>query len=238
MRRGAVKIAILSIGTRGDVQPSIALAKALQNRGHDVVLGAPENFANWVERHGLRFHALGVDMQSFFQSPEGREIISGSIFAVIKIWKKTLVPMMRLSLDATWEAARDADVIVYHPKVVGAPDVCEKTGAKPVFASPLPLFSTGAFPFIAFRVGLGSWLNRQSYKILYLTRMTVLGIVNRWRREVLGLGKAPLFAAVGEYSGGITPRLCAVSNAVLPRPDDMDDGFHMMGYWFLDEGNA
>jgi len=38
----AMKVALLTLGTRGDVQPFIALGKALKACGHNVVLGAPE----------------------------------------------------------------------------------------------------------------------------------------------------------------------------------------------------
>ena len=56
-----MKIAILTSGTRGDVQPYVALGKALQTRGHDVLLACPDNFAAWVEGHGLAFRSIGVE---------------------------------------------------------------------------------------------------------------------------------------------------------------------------------
>jgi len=96
-----MKIAILTSGTRGDVQPYIALGKALRTRGHDVLLACPDNFASWVEGHGLEFRSIGVDMQAFLQLPEGREVLSGNPFTLIKIWRKTIIPLMRGTLDAT-----------------------------------------------------------------------------------------------------------------------------------------
>ena len=123
MKDPAVKIAILTIGTRGDTQPYIALGKALKTRGHDVVLAAPDNFAAWVEGHGLAYRPIGIDMQVFIQSPEARQIMAGNVLALARIWRRTVVPMMRGSLDATWEAARDAEMIVYHPKAGGAVDM-------------------------------------------------------------------------------------------------------------------
>jgi len=53
-----MKITILTSGTRGDVQPYIALGRALQTRGHDVLLACPDNFASWVEEHWLEFHTI------------------------------------------------------------------------------------------------------------------------------------------------------------------------------------
>ena len=62
-----MKIALLALGTRGDIQPYIALGKALSSRGHRVTLGGADNFADWVKGHGLAFRSLGVDMDSEFE---------------------------------------------------------------------------------------------------------------------------------------------------------------------------
>ena len=236
----ALRIAVLALGSRGDVQPSLALGKALKARGHDVILGAPDNFADWVEGHGLAFWPLGIDMQAFLQRPEVREAIAGRWFALAKIWRRSVLQLMRNSLEATWQAARDADVIVYHPKAGGAVDVAEKTGAALVSAVPIPAFPTAAFPLIVFSGNYGPWLNRLTYKLLYLPRLPYLKILNHWRAEVLGLDKGPVLLPVGAYIRNgerkLAPRLCAISPTVLPRPDDWDADTHMTGYWFLDGG--
>ena len=231
-----MKIAVLTFGTRGDVQPFVALGKALMARGHDVLLAGSDNFASWVEGHGLVFRPIGVDIQTFLQSPEVRQVMSFNLFALAKIWRPTIVPMMRKTMDATWESAREADVIVYHPKVGGAVDVAEATGAALVCAATIPIFPTGAFPLLVWKGDYGPWLNRFSYKISNLSRAFGLKIINRWREEVLGLGNGPAFLPIGGFKGGLAPRLCAVSPTVVPRPVDWDEGIHMTGYWFLDEG--
>jgi UDP:flavonoid glycosyltransferase YjiC (YdhE family) len=54
-----MKVLILTLGTRGDVQPFIALARELQRRGHHAVLAAPERFADLAATYGVEF--AGVD---------------------------------------------------------------------------------------------------------------------------------------------------------------------------------
>jgi sterol 3beta-glucosyltransferase len=39
-----MKIALMTLGTRGDVQPYAVLGKALKERGHEVVLSSAKNF--------------------------------------------------------------------------------------------------------------------------------------------------------------------------------------------------
>lgn len=52
-----MKITILTIGSRGDVQPFVALAKGLQAAGHSVVLATHEEFRGFVTEHDLEFRA-------------------------------------------------------------------------------------------------------------------------------------------------------------------------------------
>lgn len=61
LRLGLVRmrVAMLTVGTRGDVQPLLALALVLQSAGHDVTLCANDNFQGWVEQHGIRFMRAG-----------------------------------------------------------------------------------------------------------------------------------------------------------------------------------
>ncbi|WP_440899199.1 glycosyltransferase, partial [Actinosynnema sp.] len=47
---------IYAWGSRGDVQPYLALARALNRAGHDAVLAGPERFAGVAQEHGVEFH--------------------------------------------------------------------------------------------------------------------------------------------------------------------------------------
>ena len=58
-----MRILISSIGSRGDVQPIIALAIALRARGHDPRLCAAPNFKEWVESFGLPCVPIGPDLK-------------------------------------------------------------------------------------------------------------------------------------------------------------------------------
>lgn len=232
-----MKITILSSGTRGDVQPYIALGKALQNRGHDILLVCPDNFSDWIRSHGLAFCSLGVDMETFIQSPEGKKVLSGNPFALIKIWKKMIIPIMQETLRVTWESARDADVIVCHPKVACAVDVAEATGATLVSTAPFPLFPTKAFPLFLFRGNFGPGLNLMSYKPLIFSRLFFLNMINHWRKKQLGLGKSPVFDPAGRLAVDSFLQLCMVSSALVQYPDDSSENVQTTGYWFLEEGD-
>lgn len=57
-----MKILLAPHGTRGDVQPMLALAEALRVRGHSVRFVAPVNFLGWLGGHGFDARSDGVDV--------------------------------------------------------------------------------------------------------------------------------------------------------------------------------
>jgi vancomycin aglycone glucosyltransferase len=61
--------ALLStIGSRGDVQPLLALAVQLRERGQEVRLCAPPDFREWVDRFGIPFVPIGPEVRSTARS--------------------------------------------------------------------------------------------------------------------------------------------------------------------------
>nr|GME18356.1 Sterol 3-beta-glucosyltransferase UGT80A2 [Ipomoea batatas] len=56
-----MQIVMLIVGTRGDVQPFIAIGKRLQDYGHRVRLATHANFKEFVLTAGLEFYPLGGD---------------------------------------------------------------------------------------------------------------------------------------------------------------------------------
>ena len=70
-----MNIGIFTYGTRGDVQPYIALALGLMRNNHHVTIAAPENFKDLVERFGVAFHPLYGDAENMMNSPEGQAVL-------------------------------------------------------------------------------------------------------------------------------------------------------------------
>ena len=63
-----MRILLASHGTRGDVQPIVALAVALKARGHAVQFVGPANFVTWVRGYGLDAQSDGVDVEALLRS--------------------------------------------------------------------------------------------------------------------------------------------------------------------------
>ena len=98
-----MKVAILTIGSRGDVQPYVALGAGLKAAGHEVILATGKGFEAFVSDHGLRFAALDADLLERLQSPEGKAALSGrSLLATVG----ETASMCSKVLDQEWAASR------------------------------------------------------------------------------------------------------------------------------------
>ena len=61
-----MNIGIFTYGTRGDLQPYIALALGLKERGHEVTIAATEDFKEFVESYGIDFQSLWGNARAKF----------------------------------------------------------------------------------------------------------------------------------------------------------------------------
>jgi vancomycin aglycone glucosyltransferase len=59
-----MRILISCVGTRGDVQPALALAIALRDLGQTVRICAPPNFTGWASERGFEAFPIGVEMRA------------------------------------------------------------------------------------------------------------------------------------------------------------------------------
>jgi sterol 3beta-glucosyltransferase len=72
-----MKICILTFGTRGDVQPYVALGLGLQSAGHDVTVSTLLEFKSLVVYYGLQHDALRGDFLKAAQAADGRSAVEG-----------------------------------------------------------------------------------------------------------------------------------------------------------------
>jgi sterol 3beta-glucosyltransferase len=236
-----MNVAILTLGTRGDVQPFVALGAGLEGAGHEVTLVTGRGFETTVSGRDLRYVALDVDLLELAQTQEGRAALR-SPRAALRVARR-LMPAMRGMLVDEWEAVAslEADAVVYHPKALGGYHVSEALGIPGFLALASPALSpTREFPSPLLPLpDLGGALNRLSYGTFFRSiTLPYRRMVNRWREETLGLPAIPLLASELELRGEPVPRLYPCSPRVVPVPADWDARSTMTGYWFLDQGKG
>ncbi len=228
-----MKILMLTLGSRGDVQPYVALGRGLQRAGHAVRLATAEPFAEFVTSNGLEFVPLTGKFLDVMQTSEGKAAFAGKANA-LKLLRE-MKPMMRQMMDDGWQAAAGVDAVIYHPKPLSGYSIAEKLDVPAILAVPLPLYSpTRAFPspILPF-ASLGGALNRASHGLtVWLAAASMRGTLNGWRKEVLGL---PSVRDELELHGRPVLRLYPYSPSVIPAPADWDAFSIATGYWLLEQ---
>ena len=240
-------VLILTAGSRGDVQPYIALGQGLRAAGHAVTLCTHARFEAFVTDHGLAYAYLSDDLLELMGSAEGRGALEdmGSFVSGVK----TLVrlgrrsgPIQRALVWDGWEAARSAqpDLIVFNTKMFGGPHYAEKLGIPAVMAVPFAQFvPTAAFPTVSFprwKLGrkLGGWYNRLTYRVVLKIAGMMGGKYIRAWRVAHGLEPQPRGTDLLHTSvGAPIPALHAFSRLLVPRPSDWPDSAIVTGTWHL-----
>lgn len=233
-----MRIALLTLGSRGDVQPYLALARALRAAGHAPVLAASAGFEGWVRRHGAGFARLSFDAEQFFRLP-ALERAKGSRLRFIAAMRREIGRQMIALLDEFWRACQGAELIIAPPPLAcAAYDTLGGRGQPLIAASPQPFLPTGDFPsfFLGAPTGFGRRANRLSQLALEQGFwLCVRPWINRWRRERLGLPPAGWAGAFGAMRRDRVPFLFAYSRHLVPAPADWQPWQRVTGYWFLDE---
>ncbi len=102
-----MRVLLTAFGSRGDVQPLLALGVGLRDRGHAVTVGAASNYRAWVEKRGLVFHEIGGDFEPWLKKQSARN--SFSVLGSLAAYLRDEVPVC---FEQTCAAAREADLVV------------------------------------------------------------------------------------------------------------------------------
>ncbi len=224
-----MNIALLCLGTRGDVQPYAVLGRALQERGHKVSLSSAKNFAPLAASYGIPFIPVDADYQSLLDSEEGKRMMKNPIRAR-KHLKSLIFPMMEQSLGVFYEIAREQDKVLFHVKTM-AHQFADEFPGRMIQANVVPAMEpTREFVNPVFSVlPIPSMLNRASF------RLSQAGL-NMWKtpvrafREKYGLQKPA--------SKPVMPSIYGISSHFLARPADYPPDTHYTGFWLDRSGTA
>jgi len=235
-----MRIAMIAPGSRGDVQPYIALGKGLKEAGHVVRLVTHQNFERLVHSHGLAFWPVQGNVQDIAQSAEMRKLLEGGHFLAImsQMAKEAQRGALHLA-EGGLAACRGMDLVLagIGGLFVGLA-LAEKLGLPLLQAYYIPFTPTQAFPSFLLPKQpswLGGSLNRLSHHLARQIMWQGFRSADRLaRRKVLGLAVAPFWGPYHSDHALHHPILYGFSPSVIPKPPDWDHHIHVTGYWFLD----
>jgi sterol 3beta-glucosyltransferase len=242
-----MRIGIITIGSRGDVQPYIALGTAFKRAGYEVRFITHGAFADAVRAEGLEFADLGVDprtvmeqvMQEAGLAQDARRVALFRQMVFMRQALRIAQPLLQEGVQRAWQATQDVDALLLSVLgvYVGIP-FAHKRGIPACAAYVQPLSPTRAFPSVLFPPA-PSWLAAVASSYNRLSAELVERV--RWPMYRGSIGKAvhtflgtPLRSPLAQMRREHTPILYGFSRYVLPRPADWPDFCHVTGYWFLD----
>lgn len=238
-----MKLAIIAPGSRGDVQPYVALGKGLRNAGHAVWLVSTEDFRELAINHGLEFVSMGDSAQGLAQEHIKGLAEQGNLLKILSATGRGARLMARQGAIAGLEACQGVDAILggLGGLSVGMA-LAEKLSLPFLQAYLMPFTPTREFASVltpALPRPLARLTNRLTH---HLARQMMWQMVrsanNQARVEILGLPRASFWGPFAAQQHSDVPILYGYSPAVVPVPTDWARPIHVTGYWQLDTPEA
>jgi sterol 3beta-glucosyltransferase len=230
-----MRFCIITYGSRGDIQPFIALALGLAAKGHQVTLAAPGNFESLAVGYGIDIFPLHGNIEELINEPKFRRVIkSGSNIGFVRLMLKEMHDIRGTILDEIYQASKTADVLlVVNTCILYAAAIAEKLNIKWIIIqlNP-PMVPTKDFPMVMSNFPDISWLNIYSYHIVNAILWQVQKKDTTEFRRQLGLPpvRGSAFKRILQDK---VPMIHAFSPELIPRPRDWDDQITVSGFLTL-----
>ncbi|XP_071689407.1 sterol 3-beta-glucosyltransferase UGT80A2-like [Rutidosis leptorrhynchoides] len=234
-----LQIVILIVGTRGDVQPFIAIAKRLQEYGHRVRLATHANFKDFVLTAGLEFYPLGGDPKVLAEYMVKNKGFLPSGPSEIPVQRSQMKDIIFSLLAACKEPDLDtgipfkADAMMANPPAYGHTHVAEALKIPIHIFFTMPWTPTSEFPHPLSRVKQPAGY-RLSYQIVdSLIWLGIRDMINDVRKKKLKL-RPVTYLSGSQGSETDIPHAYIWSPHLVPKPKDWGPKIDVVGFCFLD----
>ncbi|KAK7382638.1 hypothetical protein VNO80_01591 [Phaseolus coccineus] len=234
-----LNIVMLIVGTRGDVQPFIAIGKRLQDYGHRVRLATHSNFKEFVLTAGLEFYPLGGDPKVLAGYMVKNKGFLPSGPSEIPIQRNQMKEIINSLLPACKEDDIDsgvpfkADAIIANPPAYGHTHVAEALKIPIHIFFTMPWTPTTEFPHPLSRVKQQAGY-RLSYQIVdSLIWLGIRDMINDLRKKKLKL-RPVTYLSGSQGSETEIPHAYIWSPHLVPKPKDWGPKIDVVGFCFLD----
>jgi sterol 3beta-glucosyltransferase len=230
-----MKIFLIAIGTRGDVQPFVVIGSRLKAEGHDVHIAASGGFLTMISAAGLTHHPIPMNFQDLLQRPEMQGAMT-TFWGKLKAYRWAS-EIMNDQLSAIWQSGLDLspDLILYHVKGVLGPYLGRRLGvpAWPVMLQP-GFIPTRDYPqFLMSTRSLGPVGNLASHRLIgSIMRRSANMLILRWHKATgIDVG-ATMDVRDGYAPHGKSMRIHAYSAQLAALGSDMPSIDRQVGYAF------
>ncbi|HLP96351.1 MAG TPA: glycosyltransferase [Saprospiraceae bacterium] len=226
-----MKIALISFGSRGDLEPVAALGNALAERGHEVRVIANKDILDLGLNVAFDIRAIPLNVKQLLHEEGDRLLQAKSAVKSLKILSGIILNNLQVLSFEVFQQARDCDLILINERYYVLAQNFEEAGARVIQLCFQPKGATSDFPYLYFRPWYFRFLsNKLTHKLL--DRMLLgkfLTPVNHMRRTDLRL--PPLRLQEVLEKKWATPLLQGFSPSLFRRPADWPDHLVVCGNW-------
>ena len=228
-----MKIILLSIGTRGDMEPFLAIGEILQAEGHKVICAFPEQFRDLAEESNLEFVSLGTRFIDMLDSYAGRTALGGAGSKLKKIL--SYVKLARSSTEINKELIHkqyelvekeSPDRVVYNGKAI-YPIIwgLHKPG-KTILVSPVPyMHYVRKHTHVAFNSNYGTLLNKLTFLLADFGLVMTVMISIKWLKTITNITRKQVRHALVSNKAVYT-----ISPSLFSKPDYWHKNLKVLGY--------
>lgn len=229
----AMKIVLLSIGTRGDMEPFLAIGEILKEKGHLVICCFPDQFKDLVEEPGLEFASLGSKYIDSLESDVGRSAMGGDGSGFKKFLDN--IKLARNQAEINKELVirqyeiierENPDRVLYNGKAT-YPILWELDNrGKSILVCPSPyMHFVRDHAHIAFHRNLGPYFNKLSYAFVDFGSTMTVKISANWLNLPRKFTRKQIRNALASRRAIYT-----ISPSLFSRPDYWNENLQVVGF--------
>jgi sterol 3beta-glucosyltransferase len=237
-----MRIVLFTVGTRGDVQPFIALGLHFIEHGHVFVIATSRNFKDVIEAAGVEFYDIGTGQ---IQQPEAWTRIK-STSEMIRVTAPTLLrdypTVSEAFMNACISPARADLVIGTGHTLTFALNVSEGLGIPCWFTKLAPEMVSAGAGMPGQAMSSFGWLNELN-ALLYWIRVAIAadqaGVTEAelvFRKKDLNLDKFSVSSRIDDLN--FTPQLLGFSKHLFPKPTDYPRHAFQCGFWLTGDNDT
>lgn len=235
-----MQVTIIAGGSRGDVQPYVALGKGLREVGHTVRVLAPQDYQDLITMYDLEFFDVGGGVKAMAQSQIQDIVEQGNILKILAVTGKGAQQLALQSATNGLVACQGSDLILAgFAGLANGLALAEKLGIPFLQAHLMPFTPTREFPSVLTpqltQTWLTRWANGLSHRVAQQMMWQMLRSAdNQARTHVLAMPPAPFWGPFASLQRDARPILYGYSPHVIAPPADWPDYIQVTGYWFLE----
>lgn len=167
-----MNILLMSIGTRGDIEPFLAIGELLSNKGHSIIYAFPEQYCYLIPENDKKY-AFTSRFLNLIEGEDGKLVMDGSmglkkLKSISRLYKEGMIVNKILVMEQYNIVKSEEPQLIIHNGKCNYPLLWNLvTGKQIVLISPIPYYIhyVKGFGHTGFSFYCGEFINKLTYKI-------------------------------------------------------------------------